>query len=76
MWNFVSFKFLIQSLHYIKPKSFDSVKNNGFYHNQLKQVVKEYYKDGDEFYLWSNEIEKIDYVKLQLFMNSPKRRKV
>ena len=52
----------------------DSVSDHNFYHNQLKRILDEYGKPDDEYYLWSNDIEKVTLDELHQFINNKKGR--
>ena len=43
---------------------------NGFalYHDALKKIVSQYYKEGDDIWLWDNDMKHITYEDLQMFI--------
>lgn len=50
--------------------SSESVKENQFYHTELRRVVNEYYKSTDEIYLQDNDFKQINYNELNTFVSN------
>ena len=44
-------------------------RKKSFYHQELNQIINEYYKEGDIFYLWSDSLKekKISREKMRNF---------
>ena len=48
----------------------ESVKENDFYHDELEKIIHEYYKEGDEIYLFDSNYKKISYQELIQFIKN------
>jgi hypothetical protein len=51
-----------------------SVHRDQLYHSELKKILDEYYKNGDEFWLWDDKIEQRNYSGICSFINNMEGR--
>lgn len=46
-----------------------SVSGCSLYHSELKNIINEYYKEGDAIYLWNSSIIQSDYNDIMSYIN-------
>lgn len=46
-----------------------SVRSSDFYHSELSKIITEYYKKGDDIYIWDSEYKHLTYEQLLDFNN-------